>query len=79
MKLPCWIRGHKWFILSWFNYMDTSYSESGSPSNNITFICNVCKKTRVQRNFGGGHMNEEYLKHIGIKFYEESKDNTERD
>lgn len=70
MKIPCWIKGHDWFIFSWENYYDTSFQNSyvkGEPSHTLTMMCESCKKTKVKINFCGGHIDREYLIKIGMK------------
>jgi len=47
--------------------------EEEIQSHTITLMCRRCKKTKVLRNFAGGHLNEEFLKSIGVKFYQDEE------
>lgn len=67
--MKCWLRGHDWIVFSWFNYYDTSVYDApeATESNSVTLICQRCKKLKVIHNFGGGHIDREYLLRAGVK------------
>lgn len=52
MGLRCFF-GHKWKIISIFNYWDCSFDQRAA-SHSCTLRCENCGKLKVQENYCGG-------------------------
>lgn len=59
----CWFTGHKWKIISYWNYRDTSYckKDQGALSNTVTLQCIKCGNLKTKSNWAGGHIKDEDL------------------
>lgn len=60
----CWITGHRWKMIAYFNYIDTSFckeSDAGAKSNCITLQCQKCGNLKTKENWAGGHIEERML------------------
>ena len=55
MGLECFF-GHKWEIISIWNFRDTSYSEEGVASHQVTQKCARCNKLKVKSYFARGYL-----------------------
>ncbi len=53
----CWIRGHKWKIISHWNYYDMSCDDQVA-SNSVTLQCQKCGNVKVKQNYAGGFIDE---------------------
>lgn len=53
----CWITGHKWKIISFYNYIDRSWcneDDAGAKSNTVTLQCQKCGNTKTKSHWCGG-------------------------
>ena len=53
----CWIKGHKWKIISFFDYIDISY-DYREPSHALTLQCEKCGNIKTIHNTGAGPFKE---------------------
>lgn len=51
----CIFSGHKWEVISYFNYLDDSYEGIPVPSHSLCMQCARCKKIKRVSNYGVGH------------------------